>query len=55
MKCDYFRPPNLIEGGINKIFTSFFKKDFFSFYPKILTNSINGENLRIILHKGSRE
>ena len=50
-KCDYFRPPTLIEGGINKVFNSFFKKDFFEFYPKILTDNINGENLRIILQK----
>ena len=50
VKCDYFRSPTLFEGGINKLFNKFLKKDFFEFYPKILTNSENGENIRIILH-----
>ena len=52
-KCDYFRSPTLFEGGLNKFFNKFFKKDFFEFYPKILTNSNDGENIRIILHKNS--
>jgi SAM-dependent methyltransferase len=53
VKCNYFRSPTLFEGGINKIFNKFLKKDFFEFYPKILTNSKNGENIRIILQKNS--
>ncbi len=53
IKCDYFRSPTLFEGGLNKFFNKFFKKDFFEFYPKILTNSDDGENIRIILHKNS--
>lgn len=53
IKCDYFRSPTLIEGGINKIFNKFLKRDFFPFYPKILTNQIAGENIRIILQKKS--
>ena len=51
IKCDYVRSPTLIEGGINKIFTTFLKRDFFKFYPKILTNSKKGENIRLILQK----
>jgi 2-polyprenyl-3-methyl-5-hydroxy-6-metoxy-1,4-benzoquinol methylase len=53
VKCDYFRSPKLVEGGTNKIFNLFFKKDFFEFYPKILCNKENGENIRIILHKNN--
>jgi 2-polyprenyl-3-methyl-5-hydroxy-6-metoxy-1,4-benzoquinol methylase len=53
IKCDYFRPPTIIEGVINKIFTKFLKKDYFKYYPKILCNKGNGENLRIILTKNS--
>jgi 2-polyprenyl-3-methyl-5-hydroxy-6-metoxy-1,4-benzoquinol methylase len=53
IKCDYFRSPKLVEGGINKIFNLFLKKDFFEFYPKILCNKENGENIRLILHKNN--
>jgi 2-polyprenyl-3-methyl-5-hydroxy-6-metoxy-1,4-benzoquinol methylase len=53
IKCDYFRPPTIIEGGINKISMKFLKKDYFKYYPKILCNKKNGENLRIILTKNS--
>ena len=53
VKCNYFRSPTIFEGGINKLFNKFLKKDFFDFYPKILTNSENGENIRIILSKNS--
>ena len=53
IKCDYFRPPTIIEGGINKISMKFLKKDYFKYYPKILCNKENGENLRIILTKNS--
>ena len=53
IKCDYFKSPTIIEGGINKISLKFFKKDYFKYYPKILCNRDNGENLRIILSKKS--
>ena len=53
VKCDYFRSPTLFEGGINKLFSKFLKKDFFECYPRILTNKENGENIRIILRKNS--
>ena len=53
IKCDYFKSPTIIEGGINKISVKFFKKDYFKYYPKILCNKKNGENLRIILTKNS--
>jgi len=49
VKCDYFRSPTLFEGGINKLFNKFLKKDFFEYYPRILTSKENGENIRIIL------
>lgn len=49
VKCDYFRPPTLFEGAINKLFNKFLKKDFFEFYPKILANNENGDSIRIIL------
>ena len=53
IKCDYFRSPTIIEGGINKISNKFFKKDYFNYYPKILCDKINGDNLRIILSKNN--
>ena len=53
LKCNYFRSPTLFEGGVNKIFNKFLKKNFFEFYPRILTSSKNGENIRIILQKNN--
>ena len=53
LKCNYFRSPTLFEGGVNKIFNKFLRKDFFEFYPRILTSSKNGENIRIILQKNN--
>lgn len=53
VKCDYFRSPKLFEGAINKLFTTFLKRDFFKYYPRILCNAENGENIRIILCKDS--
>ena len=53
IKCDYFRSPTIIEGGINKISNKFFKKNYFNYYPKILCDKINGDNLRIILSKNN--
>jgi len=51
VKCNYFRSPTIIEGGINKISNKLFKRDYFNYYPKILCNKEDGENLRIILSK----
>lgn len=53
VKCNYFRSPTIIEGGINKISNKLFKKDYFNYYPKILCNKEDGENLRIILSKNN--
>jgi 2-polyprenyl-3-methyl-5-hydroxy-6-metoxy-1,4-benzoquinol methylase len=53
VKCNYFRSPTLFEGGVNKIFKFFLKKNFFEFYPRILTSSKDGENIRIILQKNN--
>jgi len=53
IKCDFFRSPTLFEGAVNKLFTKLLKKDFFEFYPRILTNNENGDSIRIILRKNS--
>ena len=51
-RCDYFRPPTLVEGGFNKIM----KKSIpslatrcFPHYPKIITTNVKGVDLRLIL------
>lgn len=52
--CDYFRPPTLIEGAINRIFTKylrFLQINIFPYYPRIKTTNTKGRDLRIILTK----
>ena len=48
ISCDYFGPPTKLNGGINKISSKIFKKDFYPFYPKMLLNVDTGEDIRII-------
>ena len=48
ISCDYFGPPTKLNGGINKISSKIFKKDFYPFYPKMLLNADTGEDIRII-------
>ena len=43
--CDCFRPATKIEGGIQKIFSSY------RFYPRIKTSCKKGRDLRIIIQK----
>jgi SAM-dependent methyltransferase len=50
--CDYFKAANVIEGGINKIKRkcfSFLKYNPYPYYPKIISNNIEGTDIRIIL------
>ncbi len=54
ISCDYFRSPKIFEGVINRIFQkylSFLKYNPYPYYPKILSNSIKGTDIRIILKK----
>ena len=44
---------SIIERGINKISNKFFKKDYFNYYPKILCNKEDRENLKIVLTKNN--
>ena len=46
---DYFGPPTKINGLINKIHNSLFKKEFYQFYPKMRLNSETGEDIRTIV------
>ena len=46
--CDYFGPPTKLNGGINKISTKIFKKDYYPFYPKMLLDADTGEDIRVI-------
>ena len=48
ISCDYFGPPTKLNGGINKISTKIFKKDYYPFYPKMLLDTDTGEDIRII-------
>ena len=42
-QCDFFRPPTLVEGGLNKIIKKY------PYYPKIITTNTKGIDIRIIL------
>ena len=48
ISCDYFGPPTKLNGGMNKISTKIFKKDYYPFYPKILLDADTGEDIRVI-------
>lgn len=48
IKCDFFGAPNKINGGINKISQKILKKNFYQYYPKMLTSRKNGEDIRIV-------
>ena len=48
ISCDYFGPPTKLNGGMNKISTKIFKKDYYPFYPKMLLDADTGEDIRII-------
>ena len=54
ISCDYFRPPTLFEGIINRIFKKylrFLRINIFPFYPRIKTTGNKGRDLCIILGK----
>jgi 2-polyprenyl-3-methyl-5-hydroxy-6-metoxy-1,4-benzoquinol methylase len=42
-RYDFFRPPTLVEGGLNKIMKKY------PYYPKIITTNSKGTDIRIIL------
>ena len=46
---DYFGPPTKVNGLVNKIHKSLFKKNFYPFYPKIRLNSETGEDMRFLV------
>jgi len=46
--CDFFAPPKKINGGINRLSKKFLKRDFYPFYPKMLTDRESGEDIRIV-------
>lgn len=48
---DFFRPANIIEGGLNRIMKNAgIKIDHFAYYPRIKTSK-KGRDLRLIIHK----
>ena len=51
IRSDYFRSPTLFEGGLNRIMKKYlgFIKNPYPYYPKIVTNSKRGTDIRIIL------
>jgi len=54
VRIDFFRPPTLLEGGLNRImkkYLNFIKNDLFPYYPKIITNNRYGTDIRLILKK----
>jgi len=51
IKCNYFRSPTKLEGAINKLTKMILKRNFYPYYPKIVTNSEDGTDIRIILAK----
>lgn len=48
IRCDFFGPPKKINGIINMLYNKFFKKDFYSFYPKMLMDIKFGEDIRLV-------
>jgi len=51
-RCDYFRPPTMVEGGFNKIMKRCIPSlatQYFPHYPKIITTNTKGVDLRLIL------
>lgn len=52
IRCDYFRSPTKLEGGINKIIKKIpflVKYNPYPYYPKVITDNKNGTDIRIIL------
>lgn len=49
-RCDCFRAPTKVEGGLNKIMKKISFKQY-PYYPKIITNNKDGIDIRIILKK----
>ena len=47
-RCDYFRSPSKLEGGLNKILKKM-SYELYPYYPKIITNNKIGTDIRIIL------
>lgn len=48
LECDCIRPPKKIEGALNRIYKKIFKTNFYPYYPRIITNELNGEDIRLI-------
>lgn len=51
VKSNYFRSPTRLEGGLNKIAKKTLGRNFYPYYPKIITNGKCGTDIRIILTK----
>lgn len=49
-RCDCFRSPSKLEGGLNKIMKKI-SYELYPYYPKIVTNNKDGTDIRIILKK----
>jgi len=48
ISCDWFGPPNKVNGIINKLSKKLLNRDFYPYYPKMLTGKYSGEEIRII-------
>jgi 2-polyprenyl-3-methyl-5-hydroxy-6-metoxy-1,4-benzoquinol methylase len=51
-QCDFFRPPTMLEGAINKIskkYLSFMRLNIYPYYPRIIAKNNNGVDTRMIL------
>jgi len=51
IKCDYLRSAKPIEGAINKLLKKILNRNFYPYYPKIITDKSYGTDIRIILKR----
>ena len=51
-RCDYFRPANLVEGGLNRVMRKraiSVANRYYRYYPKIISTNTKGIDIRLIL------
>ena len=48
ISCDWFGPPSKVNGAINKLSKKLLNRDFYPYYPKMLTGKYSGEDIRVI-------
>ena len=55
ISCDWFGPPSKVNGAINKLSKKLLNRDFYPYYPKMLTGKYSGEEIRVISQLKSKK